>query len=291
MAASSPARSRSTKRVPRLLRIALHATALGLPLMLVSVSDSGHARAMELAQSEAAEPSPASAAKPETHSPPPSRPGLKTAPPLPAPLKPSPPKTVAQPAKPSSAGGIVAPVVDAAGLSAPQNPEPVLHAARAGLGPCLPAIERGAAAGIDGPHNAFSNWYPGAPNLHAFLSIAAQSYASTVAPRATAILLATPSATGCDSSTIQVFPTARSCADVEHDFLKDGAAVTTIAGLPVFKANAGGHRLLMPTAGNGCVIIAVTVQYVPAAAPPPPSIVTPRPDGSASQPQPASPGK
>ncbi|MGJ4993960.1 hypothetical protein [Bradyrhizobium sp. HKCCYLR20261] len=204
----------------------------------------------------------------------------------PRPAKPAPPNGSARaaPAPAPLASGIAAPAVDAAGLSQPQTPEPVMHAARAGLGPCLPAVERGAASSIDAPHNAVSNWYPGAPNLHAFSSIAAQTYPSAMAPRAASILLATPSATGCDASAIQVFPTARSCADVEQEFLKSGPAIGRVAGLPVFKMN-GGHRLLMPSAGNGCVIIGLTVQYVPAAPPPPPSIVAPSAEGAGTQPQ------
>lgn len=203
------------------------------------------------------------------------------APVKPRPVKPPSPTGASRPAptqaSTANSHGIAVPAVDPASLSQPQNPEPVLHAARAGLGPCLPAVERGAAAVIDAPHNAYSIWYPGAPSLHAFLSVAVAANSSTAAPRAASILLATPSATGCDASTLQVFPTARSCADVEQDFLKSGTSVARIAGLPVFKGNGGDHRLLMPTAGNGCVIIGIAVQYVAAAPPPPPSIVAPKP--------------
>lgn len=245
----------------------LRAVAVSLILALMGTHGASRAAPLQLAQATPAEREAPAAAAPVP----------------PAKARPAAPQGPARPAQAQTSAptGIVAPAVDAAGLSAAQNPEPVLHAARAGLGPCLPAVERGAASSIDAPHNAFSSWYPGAPNLHAFVSIAAETYPGAMAPRAASILLATPSATGCDASTIQVFPTARSCAEVEQEFLKGGAAVGRVAGLPVFKSNTGGHRLLMPSAGNGCVIIGVSVQYVGAAAPPPPSIVAPNTDATA----------
>jgi hypothetical protein len=192
------------------------------------------------------------------------------------------PKAAPHPAPTAAAAGIFAP--EAPNLSPAQNPEPVLHAARAGFGPCLSAVERGSASIIDAPHNAFSSWNQGAPNQHAFLSIAIEAYPAAAAPRATSIILATPSATGCDASTVQVFPTVRSCAEVEKDLLKSGAVIGKLAGLPVYSSNTGGNRVLMPSAGNGCVIIGTNVLYVPAAPPPPPSIVQPGSTAPAAQP-------
>jgi hypothetical protein len=170
---------------------------------------------------------------------------------------------------------------DVGNLSRPENPEPVLHAKNAGLGPCAGAVARGSAAAIDAPHSAFSNWNPGAANLHAFQSIVIETYQSPVAPRAAAVILASPSANGCDATTIQVFPSARSCVDVEKDILKSSVVIGKLAGLPLYRTNANEHRLLMPTAGNGCVIIGVGVQYV-AAAPAAPTTVQPAPTPTAS---------
>jgi hypothetical protein len=163
---------------------------------------------------------------------------------------------------------------DVGNLSPPENPEPVVHARNAGLGPCSSAVERGSASAIDAPHSAFSNWNPGAPNLHAFESIVIETYQSPVAPRAASVILASPSANGCDATAIQVFPSARPCIDVEKDILKSSVLIGKLAGLPLYRTNAGEHRVLMPTAGNGCVIIGVGVQYV-AAAPAAPATVQP----------------
>ena len=157
-------------------------------------------------------------------------------------------------------------ISDVGSLSPPEKPEPVLHARNAGLGPCVSAVERGSASAIDAPHSAFSNWNSGAPNLHAFQSIVIETYQSPAAPRAASVILASPSANGCDATAIQVFPSARPCIDVERDILKSSAVIGKLAGLPLYRTNAGEHRVLMPTAGNGCVIIGISVQYVAGAA-------------------------
>ena len=116
-------------------------------------------------------------------------------------------------------------------LSPPDKPEPVLHARNAGLGPCTRAVERGSAAVIDAPHSAFSNWNTGAPNLHAFQSIVVETYRSPLAPRAASVILASPSANGCDATAIQIFPSARPCAEVEKDILKSSSMIGNLAHL------------------------------------------------------------
>jgi len=183
---------------------------------------------------------------------------------LPAQQPKAPAKKTATPATPPVASIPI--ISDVGSLSPPEKPEPVLHAKNAGLGPCTSAVERGSASAIDAPHSAFSNWNTGAPNLHAFQSIVIETYQSPVAPRAASVILASPSANGCDATAIQVFPSARPCIDVEKDILKSSAVIGKLAGLPLYRGNAGEHRILMPTAGNGCVIIGVSVQYVAGAA-------------------------
>jgi hypothetical protein len=124
--------------------------------------------------------------------------------------------------------------------------------------------------------------------LHAFQSIVIETYQSPVAPRAASVILASPSANGCDATSIQVFPSARPCVDVEKDILKSSAIVGKLAGLPLYRSSAGEHRILMPTAGNGCVIIGVSVQYVAgAAAAPAPVQPAPAPKISPSPTPPA----
>ena len=168
-------------------------------------------------------------------------------------------------------------ISDVGNLSPPEKTEPVLHAKNAGLGPCTSAVERGSASAVDATHSAFSNWNPGAPNLHAFQSIVIETYKSSAAPRAASVILTSPSATGCDATAIQAFPSARPCIEVEKDILKSSAIIGKLAGLPLYRSNAGEHRVLMPSAGNGCVIIGVSVQYVAGATAAPLSVQPTRP--------------
>jgi hypothetical protein len=200
----------------------------------------------------------------------------------PAPARPKSPAKAAQPTTPAPQTAPPAPSSPVPTLVQTQQqeldpadrPQPVIHAKNAGLGPCITAVERGAAVSIDAPHVAFSSWNPGAPNLHVFQSIVALAYVSPTAPRSASIILATPAATGCDSTAVQVYPTARPCPDIERDMLKTSRPLASLAGLPLLE-KAGSHQLLLPTAGNGCVIVATTVHYVPVAPIQPPSAVPP----------------
>ncbi len=193
------------------------------------------------------------------------------------------PKAPAKKAAPPATAPVASiPIIsDVGNLSPPEKPEPVLHAKNAGLGPCTSAVERGSASAIDAPHSAFSIWNAGAPSLHAFQSIVIETYQSPAAPRAASVILASPSANGCDTTAIQVFPSARPCIDVERDILKSSAVIGKLAGLPLSRTTAGEPRVLMPTAGNGCVIIGVGVQYV-AAAPAAPTTPQPEPTSRTS---------
>jgi hypothetical protein len=146
--------------------------------------------------------------------------------------------------------------------SAAAEPQPLAHAARAGVKSCLDGIARAANGTIDTEHTAMSQWFTGAADSHMFESIVSLAYPNRVAPRAAAILVAAPTATqNCDTSTVQVFPTARPCNVVEADLLKDGKVIADLAGLPVTQSPNGARQILLPTAGNGCVMIVVTLMF------------------------------
>ena len=141
-----------------------------------------------------------------------------------------------------------------------QNPlQPITHAQAAGILTCAAAVVGTARSVIDAPHRATSAWVTGSADDHAFTSIISLSYAAKAAPRAVAVMTATPTpGRGCDTSTVQVHPTARSCALVEADLSKEGRARTEVNGLAAMKGTDGRTYMLLPTAGSeGCVIIAI----------------------------------
>ena len=142
------------------------------------------------------------------------------------------------------------------------EPQPLVHAAQAGVKSCLDGIARAANATIDTEHAAMSQWSTAAPNSHMFESIVSLAYPNRIAPRAAAILLAAPTpAQNCDASTVQIFPTARPCNIVEADLLKEGKVIADLGGLPVTQSPNGARQILLPTAGNGCVMIVVTLVF------------------------------
>ena len=136
------------------------------------------------------------------------------------------------------------------------------HAAQAGVKACLDGIVRSANATIDTTHTAMSQWSNGAADLHVFESIVSLTYPNRVAPRAVAVLFGAPSAGhDCNSSYVQIFPTARACNDIEGDLLKQGKVVANLSGLPVTVDAVGARQLLLPTSGNGCVVVVVGLTY------------------------------
>ena len=237
--------------------------AVGVFLLIGALASVSVVRAdlpQRFAQSQQGETKPAAAAPTAPSSPAPAKDAANK-----SGRKAPPPGATKQPAASAPNSGIYS-NPDVGKLSDGQQPEPVQHAKNAGFGPCLSAVERASANAIAAPHSAYSTWYPGAPNLHLFQSIAMEAYPSSVAPRAAALIFASPSATGCDATTVQVFPSARPCIEVEKDILKTSSVIGKLAGLPLYKSGNDSHRILMPTAGNGCVIVGVVVQYVPLSA-------------------------
>ena len=146
--------------------------------------------------------------------------------------------------------------------SAAAEPQPVIHATNAGVKACLDGLVRASNATINTQHTAMSQWFTGAPDSHMFQSIVSLAYPTRVVPHAAAILTAAPTASnGCDTSAVEVFPTARPCNEVLADLLKNGKVVADLAGLLVTQNAAGGRQLLMPSAGNGCVLVAVGLTF------------------------------
>jgi hypothetical protein len=218
-------------------------------------------------QNQPAEAAPAAppAAKPET------KPAPKHPPkPAPKPQAAAPAKTTPQPSPAPAAGPPAATPAAAPAQPAPPQPppstaaepQPLVHASQAGVKSCLDGIARAANGTIDTQHAAMSQWFTGAADSHLFQSIISLAYPNKIAPHAAAVLLAAPTeGQSCDTSTVQIFPTARPCNAVLADLLKDGKVIADLAGMPVSQTPNGARQLLMPTAGNGCVMIVVNLTF------------------------------
>lgn len=203
--------------------------------------------------------SPARSAAPPA--PPPAPPPARQ-PPVPAaaaPATPSPPLAAAPaPAAPATTGAIP-PAGALAGM------QPLAHARNAGATRCMDALAKASSTAIDADHEAFSTWSTSAPNAHLFQSIALMRYPNQTAPRSASVLVVTPTAAdSCEGGTVQVVPSARSCAAIQAQLMQGGKAMVTLTGLPVIENLAGIRQILLPAPNNGCVMISVGLIAAPA---------------------------
>ncbi|MDU0342829.1 hypothetical protein [Bosea rubneri] len=159
-----------------------------------------------------------------------------------------------------------------------------MHARNAGIVTCLDGIARAASGTIGAPHAAMSNWLTGAPNQGPFSSIIAMTSGNRAAPNAAAFIHLSPTPVGgCQGSTVQVVPTARSCGAMQAEFSKEGRTIANLAGIPVL-LRATGERYLLLQAPGGCVIVSINLLATG-----PAQLAAPGP-GAATAPAPASAG-
>lgn len=181
-----------------------------------------------------------------------------------APPRPSAPAPEAQgpspvPGEPRPASGTSQP---APAPEAGPNPlgelQPVLHAQGAKITTCMDMIINQASNVIDTTHTAISTWVTSAPNDNAFQSTVGLSYPNKAAPNAAAILFAAPVGPGrCEGETVQIYPTAQACSIVQANLIKEGRTVATLQALPVVETKSGARDILLPSAGGGCVVVAI----------------------------------
>ena len=154
-----------------------------------------------------------------------------------------------------------------AAADAPSAPaavtEPVRHARDARLGRCAAMVTQASGSTIDSAHAAVSTWSQKGPDDHMFQSIVALSYSNAIAPKAAAVLVAAPEGAGCEATTVQVYPTTRSCGDVATDLRKAGRTVADFGGVPMTQEAGASRHLLLPAPGTGCVVVAVGLALNP----------------------------
>lgn len=140
--------------------------------------------------------------------------------------------------------------------------QPVIHAQAAGVLTCAQGFVRAARGVVDAPHKAVSSWVTQAPDRHVFSSVVALDYPVKAAPKAVAVVSATPTADrGCDTTSVQVYPTTRACAAIEEDLARDGRTSNDLNGVHFLRAKSGFQHLLLPgPGGTGCVIVAVSIE-------------------------------
>lgn len=135
--------------------------------------------------------------------------------------------------------------------------QPQLHASRGGITTCFDSLARASSQVVDGEHQAYSFWDPKRPNEGTFRSIVALRYPQAMAPRGAAVIVNSPVGGACDATTFQIMPTLRPCNAIQADLMKSGKAVANLTGLALIQVPQDLSYLLLPTAGDGCAIVAI----------------------------------
>jgi hypothetical protein len=139
--------------------------------------------------------------------------------------------------------------------------QPVIHARNAKITTCMDNIVAQSGSSIDSAHTAISTWSQTAPNDNVFQSIVGLSYGNRSAPNALAVLFAAPlGPTRCQGQTVQIYPTSQNCGAVQAVLIKEGRTVGSLQALPLIEVKGGSRDVLIPSAGGGCVIVAITLR-------------------------------
>ena len=108
-----------------------------------------------------------------------------------------------------------------------------------------------------------STWNSKQPNNRLLVALIGQKYGnSPAAPYGISSVFSAPTSEGkCDGATVQVIPTASACAAVQGQILDKGKMLASLAGVPMLQNEANARVMLLPTAGNGCVIVGFNNTY------------------------------
>ena len=159
-----------------------------------------------------------------------------------------------------------APAVQAAAPAAAEPEFQVTAQLRnAGVKTCLQTAQGMGAYTMNGvtEYAAASSWNAKTPDTRFVSALIGQKFgAGGGAPLGMSSVFSAPNATGkCDGAGVQVIPTASACKDVQGQILQKGKALTELAGIPLLQDAANARIMLLPSAGNGCVIVGVNNFY------------------------------
>ena len=173
------------------------------------------------------------------------------------------------PAKPAAAAAAPAAAPAKAAAADPAKAEPefqVLTQLRnAGVKTCLQTAQGLGAYTMNGvtEYAATSTWSPKQPDGHLVVSTIGQKFGNAAAaPMAISSVFSAPNAAGkCDGAGVQVIPSSVSCQQIQAQILQKGKALADLAGIPMMQDQNNGRVMLMPSAGNGCVIVGFNNLY------------------------------
>ena len=141
------------------------------------------------------------------------------------------------------------------------------HIDQAGVTACrevFPALGFVAASGST--FNATTSWSEKDSNDHSIFSIVGMSFNSDQfrGNGASIIFSApTPAKGGCEGSFVRVVPVGVDCNTFAGTLPKESKLGPSLQGLPVITLPSGVQTILLPSAGNGCVVLTTSRAAVP----------------------------
>jgi hypothetical protein len=137
---------------------------------------------------------------------------------------------------------------------------------KAGVKRCLQTAQAVGQATMAGSaqYAAVSTWNNKQPDNRFSVSMIGQQFAAgqNSMPNGLSGVFSVPTAEGkCDAASVQVIPTTDSCAAVQAQILTKGKVLGNLAGVPLLQNAANAQVMLLPAAGNGCVLVALSAIY------------------------------
>ena len=110
---------------------------------------------------------------------------------------------------------------------------------------------------------ASSTWNKTSPDKRQFTSIIGQKFGqSTATPLGLSGVISSPGAEGkCDAVALQILPSVSACSAIQSQVLVKGEMLGNLAGVPMMRNAQNLRVMLLPTAGNGCVIVGMSNFY------------------------------
>jgi len=173
--------------------------------------------------------------------------------------KPKKAKPTPDPAATPAAAAAAAPAQSA------QDFQVVTQLEQAGVKRCLPAVNDLARFEMSGvtEYASSATWHKGEPDNRLFTSVIGQKFGQNAStPVGLSGVVSAPGAVGkCDAVGFQILPTAASCATIQAQILSKGQLIGNLVGVPVLRDAQNLRLMLLPAAGNGCVIVALNNYY------------------------------
>jgi hypothetical protein len=133
------------------------------------------------------------------------------------------------------------------------------HVEKAGVTACrdvFPALGFAAAAGST--FNATTSWSDKDPASHSISSIVGMHFDTGQLKGSGASFVfsaPTPAKGGCEGTFVRVVPVAQDCSSFASTLPKESTLGPSLQGLPVITLPSGVQTVLIPSAGNGCVVL------------------------------------